>query len=371
MKTRFPVMLLVRELGLGGTERQTAETARWLDRSLFEPHVGCFRANGFRAEELRDAGVPVIELPAASLRNPSALKAGTRMGEYLRRHEIQLVHTFDTPMNLFGVPVARAFRVPVVLSSQRAFRELTRQPARHLLRLTDRLVDGIVVNCKAVERHLVEEERVPASLVHLCYNGIDTRLFCPGGVPRPEAIAGAALTIGVVCAVRPEKDLSTLLRAFACVRSVQPKLKLVVVGSGPSRGGLLRLSRDLGIEADCHFEPAARDVAAWMRAIDIFVLPSLSEALSNALMEAMACGCCPVASDVGGNPELVIPMQTGLLFRRGDAADLAGKLVLLAGDPVLRRMLAANAAAHIADRFSPTASAGRMGGIYCDFLEAC
>jgi glycosyltransferase involved in cell wall biosynthesis len=86
-------------------------------------------------------------------------------------------------------------------------------------------------------------------------------------------------------------------------------------------------------------------------------------------MEAMACGCCPVASDVGGNPELVIPMETGLLFRRGDAADLAGKLAVLIRDSVLRRALGANAAARIADRFSPAESAFRMGEIYRRLLE--
>ena len=73
-----------------------------------------------------------------------------------------------------------------------------------------------------------------------------------------------------------------------------------------------------------------------------------SEALSNALIEAMACGCCPVASDVGGNPELVASMETGLLFQPGDVADLVAKLELLAGDSALRRSLAARAAARIA-----------------------
>ncbi len=370
MNGRYPVLLMVRELGLGGTERQLTETARGLDRSIFEPHVGCFRADGFRAEDLREAGVPVVRFPAGSLMNASTFSGAAFMRRYLREHRIQLVHTFDTPTNLFGVPAAWAFRVPALLSSQRAYRELTPPFGRRLLRLTDRLADGIVVNCKAMERHMVTAEGVPPERVRVCYNGIDTGTFFPdAGEPRPAPIADAQVTIGVVCALRPEKDLPTLVRAFALVRAKRPGLKLVIAGSGSCREELGALAQELGIAADCHFEPAVRNVVPWMRAIDIFVLPSRSEALSNSLMEAMACGCCPVASDVGGNPELVIPMRTGLLFRAGDARELADRLDLLTGRPELRRSLGAEAARTISRDFSLEASARQMGSIYSGFLS--
>jgi glycosyltransferase involved in cell wall biosynthesis len=110
-------------------------------------------------------------------------------------------------------------------------------------------------------------------------------------------------------------------------------------------------------------------VAPWYRNIDIFVLPSLSEALSNSLMEAMACGCAVVASNVGGNPELVTDRQTGLLFPSRDAAALADGLRLLIGNERLRSTLAGAAACSIAERFSLAASARRMEQIYLNLLE--
>ena len=116
---------MARELGLGGTERQLAEIALSLDRGQFEPHVGCFTDGGFRARELREAGVPILELGVRSLVSGSAWSGARRMGAYLARHGIGLVHAFDVPMDLFAVPVARAYRTPVVLSSQRAHRGLT------------------------------------------------------------------------------------------------------------------------------------------------------------------------------------------------------------------------------------------------------
>ena len=127
------------------------------------------------------------------------------------------MHTFDTPVNLFVPPVARCFRVPVVLSSQRAFRH-KHSVAGRLLRLTDRIVDGVVLNCQAVARHMEDEEGNPPSRNHLCYNGIDRSIFHVGESARPAVLGSSGLTIGVVCALRPEKDLATLFRAFAAFR---------------------------------------------------------------------------------------------------------------------------------------------------------
>jgi glycosyltransferase involved in cell wall biosynthesis len=367
-RKRVPILLMVQELGIGGTERQTTATALALDHSFFEPHIGAFRARGFRVDELREAGIPVFEIPVTSLIGPSVIRGALQLGRYLRLHRIQLVHTFDTPANLFAPLVARFLRVPVVLSSQRSYRQLN-PPARRLLRLTDRIVDGVVVNCQAVARHMVDEEGNPPSRNHLCHNGIDTSIFHVGESERPAVLGPSGLTIGVVCGLRPEKDLETLLRAFAALRRQWQDARLAIVGSGSTLAGLQSLSRDLHIAAACHFEPAVRDVVPWIRALDIFVLPSRSEALSNSLMEAMACGCCSIASDAGGNPELVTPMRTGLLFKSGDHEDLAAKLELLASNPALRRSLAAEAAARIAREFSLEEAGRRMGEIYRSFLD--
>ncbi len=176
--------------------------------------------------------------------------------------------------------------------------------------MTDRLVDGIVVNCEYMRQHLENDENVPAKLIHLCYNGIDTAVFRPEAQKRPVEVADATVVIGVVCALRPEKGLSTLVEAFAAIAQQHPGVKLAIVGSGPCLPELQEQARAAQIADRCVFVPKTNEVARWLRAIDIFVLPSLTEALSNALMEAMACGCCAVASRVGGNPELLGAIRT-------------------------------------------------------------
>ncbi len=358
-----PVLLMVRELGPGGTERQITEIAKALDRSRFEVHVGCFH-EGIRALELRAAGIPVVRLPVSSFLSPGALGGARQMGRYLRRHGIRIVHTFDYPLNCFGVPVAKLFRTPVVLSSQRADRALNPPRYNRVLRMTDRMVDGIVVNCDAIRRRLVNDEGVPEKLIRLCPNGVDTQVF--RDAPKPES---GTLTIGAVSVLRPEKGLDILIRAFARVRLEHPALQLAIVGSGPELPGLAALVQEHRIAEWVRFEPSLTDVAGRLQSIDIFVLPSLSEALSNSLMEAMACGCAVVASNVGGNPELLTDGETGLLFERANHEDLAAKLRMLIEQPALRRRLAESASRRMRDEFSIAASASRMGAIYDEFLS--
>jgi len=314
--------------------------------------------------------VPVLEMPMhgfLSLDSPRDLRL---MGRYVRRHGIRLVHTFDYPMNVFGIPAARLLRVPVVLASQRSYRSLIPPKYHGMLRLSDRLANGIVVNCEAIRRHLVEDYCVPERKIQVWHNALDTTQFHPAPRQRPPELRDASLVIGSVSVLRAPKGLPVLLEAFARVRPSQPGLRLVLVGSGPDREALARQSRDLGIHDACLFRPSVPDVVPWLRAIDLFVLPSISEAFSNSLMEAMACGCCPIASRVGGNPELIRHGETGLLFESRDSADLAAQLLAAIQNAPLRETLARNAAAWVAEQFALPRSIGRIQQIYEHFLAA-
>jgi glycosyltransferase involved in cell wall biosynthesis len=366
----WPVLLMAYELDQGGSERQLTEIAKALDRSRFEPHVGCLRPDGVRARELNAAGVPIVHFPVRSFASPSALSGAWQLARYIQHHKIRLVHTYDYPLTAFAVPVAKFFTPAIVLSSTRSHRELVPQNYLKLVRITDHLVKGIVVNCEFLRRHLVQDENVPPNRIELCYNGLDLEQFRPLDSPRPAALPPDALLIGVVCVLRPEKDIATLLKAFAGIRNLGPRVKLAIVGSGPMRDPLEGEARALGIWEDCVFAPAAEKVADWLRAIDIFVLPSLSEALSNSLMEAMACGCCAVASNVGGNPEQIRNGETGRLFEPRDATGLSEILRTLVQDEPLRRRLAAAGQRTVRERFSIQSSVERMSEIYSKLINS-
>ncbi|MEJ7607880.1 MAG: glycosyltransferase family 4 protein [Bryobacteraceae bacterium] len=354
------VLLVAQSLGAGGSERQLTEIAKALDRSQFDPRVACFRPGGIRTQELESAGVPVLSFPFTSLRSWQALHSLHQLKLYLREERIEILHGFDPPANMFAVPVARLAGTPVVLSSQRSLRSLRSPRQRRVLRWTDRLVQGTVVNSEAVRQALMKEDDIPFERIHLCRNGLNTNRFRPVLARTPNH----APLIGSVCVLRPEKGLETLIHAFAVILRKYPLARLRIIGSGPAEPELQSLSTKLNLKEACEFLPATANVAEALQEIDIFVLPSLSEAMSNSLMEAMACGCCAVASDVGGNPELVSDGSTGLLFRTGDEAHLASVLERLLADPAFQLTLGEAGCRRMHAEFTLEHSARTMGQIY-------
>jgi glycosyltransferase involved in cell wall biosynthesis len=218
--------------------------------------------------------------------------------------------------------------------------------------------------------HLIADEGVRRDRIHLCYNGLDARRFRRAVVPRPQQIPPTALVVGTLCALRPEKDLLTLVEAFAACHQRVPDLFLLVVGDGPERTRLeLEISRR-GLTERCYLQPTVPDVVPWLSLMDVFVLPSRFEALPNALMEAMACGCACIASRVGGTAELVQTGESGYLFEAGDAAALADHIMTLTGDAALRRRFGERATTRIATEFSLERAASRLSQLYDELLEA-
>jgi L-malate glycosyltransferase len=367
MAQRWPILLMVRELGIGGCERDVAKMALHLDRNRFEPHVGCFISEGFRGRELRDAGIPILRLPVRSFKSYSAVRAMFTMRRYVREHGIRLVHAFDIPTDLFGIPAARFSGVPAVIASQLSYRSMYPRMDQWLMAGIDRMADRIVVNSYAVGDELIAKN-VPAAKIHVSHNGVEASEFYPRQVSRPEALAGASLVIGTVCVLRQEKRLDLLIRAFARVRSLDAAMKLLVVGSGVELPRMETLADELRIRQACCFIPATADVVPWMRSIDVFVLSSEHESFPNALLEAMACGCAPVASSVGGVPELIAAGRNGLLFKAGDLDGLTRMLELVVQDVEIRRTLARNAAVTARDEFSIERNVRRAEALYESLL---
>ena len=355
----MPVLLTVRELDQGGVERDVTKIAMHLDRARFAPHVAAFYAHGLRYEELRAAGIPILDLPLRSLISLDAVRLAATMRRYLKQHAIEVVHAYDAS-GVFTTPVARLAGVPVVIGSQLSYREILDQRTQKLLRWSDAVPDAILVNCEAIRKYMIEHEHVKAERIEICYNGVDTTQFYPPP-SRPEA----ASTIGVVCALRAEKNLPLLQEAFASAWRMYPELKLKIVGSGVELNALQENAARLGIERATIFVPATPNVPDQLRSMDIFVLPSYSEAFSNSLLEAMACGCAVIGSRVGGMPELTGDHEErGLLFTSGDVQGLATQLKRLIEDPKLRQDLGRRAAQFAKERLSIQIAAERTGAMY-------
>ena len=342
---------MVRRLNYGGCERDLAKIAMGLDRSEFTPYVGCFRPDGLRVEELQKAGIPIIAFPIESFRSMGAVRAAMDMRRYIRQYGIQLVHCFDVPTAMWGAPVSRFWGVPTVIS-QLSYRTLNTAGERRVLRFADRVSTRIVVNCLAMQRHMVEDEGAPLQKTYLCYNGVDTAIFHPGPAARPEKLNGASVVLGTVANLREEKGIDLLLKAYAQLRKTVQGTKLFIVGDGPQMDELQKLAGDLGVQNDTLFQIGKPDISNEMRALDVFVLPSYSEAFSNALLEAMSSGCAVIGSNIGGTPELIDDGRNGLLFQSRSPEDLAAKLRIVVENAELRSRFQKESAVRARQEFS-------------------
>lgn len=366
------VLIAVRELGIGGSERQACLIARLLDPKLVRVSVGCFIPTGLRRDELDAAGLPVKVFPLRSFLSWRFAITAARARRWISRENVALVHCFDYPTALFFAAAIAPFKNVRLLTSLRSYRQLIPQPYRFLLRRAEWVSDGIVLNSERVRDDVVHHEGLAVSRLHVLYNAVDPLEFSPpknlSERPRPPQLAGASLVVGCVCGIRVEKDLPTLMRAVALLQAEIPGLRLVLVGSGPAEPEIHALRAQLALENICLLVPQESRIQSWLAGIDIFVLPSTSEALSNALLEAMSSECAAVASDVGGNPEIIDSGVNGLLFPAGDVEALARALRLLAADPAQRLALASAGRESVAARFSPDTAARKLTDLYQNLL---
>jgi sugar transferase (PEP-CTERM/EpsH1 system associated) len=215
-----------------------------------------------------------------------------------------------------------------------------------LRRLHSPLVDQYITVSKDLRRFLVERIGIAPGRITQIYNGVDTQRFVPASTRPITALPTGFATegivrIGSVGRIQAIKDYATLLRALAALLDRRPDLRrvarLVVIGDGPLLETLRSLASELGIADIAWFPGASKDVPQMLQALDVFVLPSLNEGISNTILEAMATGLPVVASAVGGNVELVDDHVTGRLFIAGDVSSLSARLENYLDDRALRR----------------------------------
>ena len=238
-----------------------------------------------------------------------------------------------------------------------------------LRRIHSPLVDRYVVVSKDLERYLVRRVGIAAGRISQIYNGVDTERFTPrssgaaNGLPA-EFAGEDTLVIGTVGRIQPVKDQVTLLKAFAELVQRYARLRLAVIGDGPLLGDLRRFAETLGIAKLTWLPGAIDNIPDALRRFDVFVLPSLSEGISNTLLEAMASGVPVVATAAGGNLELVDDGYCGRLFPPGDVVTLARLLAAYVADPLLRQTHAIAARRVAVERFSLGTMVKRYQEVY-------
>ncbi|WP_153147919.1 TIGR03088 family PEP-CTERM/XrtA system glycosyltransferase [Dechloromonas sp. H13] len=225
--------------------------------------------------------------------------------------------------------------------------------------------------------YLTHIVRVPENKVLQVYNGVDADRFHSGSMasvmPGCPFVRPDCWIVGTVGRMQTVKDQPTLARAFIRALQLDPtlatRLRLVMIGAGPLRDECLQLLATAGV-ADLAWLPGERsDVPDVMRGLDCFVLPSLAEGISNTILEAMASGLPVIATDVGGNADLVSAGETGEIVPAADPEAMAQQIVRLANHPVLARRMGAAGRATVERQFSMEAMVAAYRGTYDKLLH--
>ncbi len=352
-KTR--VLLLTDEMEVGGTQRQIVHIASHLDRSRFEPTVIYFVNRSFFVDELERAGVPVIQVEKRGKIDPIFV---WRLRRALRDGRFDVTHCFAYSGEFWGTLAMRLLprrNRPALVSSVRGTYEWYSRWNWLVKRWVSARSHRVVANSRIAANYACRHLGWPDEAISIAYNGVQP--------PQVEASRSAALRrqlgfdTGQVMALFVgrlvvHKDLPCLLRAAARLRDQLPQLRFVLAGDGPLHADVMRQMAEQGLEDRVSLLGQRDDVQDLIDAADIVVLPSLREGLSNVILEGMMGGKPVVASRAGGNVELVIDNETGLLFDVGDDAGLAAALQSLAHDAPLRSRLGEGARRRAQEAFS-------------------
>jgi glycosyltransferase involved in cell wall biosynthesis len=262
-------------------------------------------------------------------------------------------------------------RVPVALASKRSLDTYPKRPDRWACGVVNNLADCVTANAEAVRRHVQAVERCRPDKIVVIPNGVDLRRF--RGVQSapttpPVELPHSGPILGSVARLSPKKGQATLLEAAALVSRRRPDATFVLVGEGPQRAELGAHADRLGLNGRLRFLGPVENPVPLLSRMDIFVLPSHMEGMSNALLEAMAAGRPVVATDVGGNAEVVLDGVTGLLVPPRDPCRMADALLALLDDPARAGAMGAAGRARVEDHFSAGVMVRRLEGLYRELL---
>ncbi len=296
-----------------------------------------------------------------------------RVYKLLRELRPAVVHTRNLGAMEFQLP-AWAARVPLRVHSEHGWdtNDLggVSRTNQRLRRVYGVGTHRFVALSKAIEAYLTGPVGFARERVLRICNGVDTQRFAPA-TTAPEAWPyrrGEHLVIGAVGRMQTVKDPLNLVDAFLRLRELcpadWPRLRLAMLGGGPLLPAAVERLQQAGASDQAWLPGDRSDVAALLPHFDIFALPSQAEGISNTLLEAMACGCAPVATDVGGNPELVESEANGLLVPSQDSAALAAALARLVNEPALRQRLADASLARARAQFSLDGMIAAYGSLY-------
>ncbi len=354
--------------GPGGAEMLVSRLAGRLDRSRFRS-VACLPRPGWLKDQFDLQGIDTHVLKMSRIFDLTWILHACRLA---RQEGVSLIHAHEFDAITLGSLVAKLVRVPCVATIHGKNYYWERRRRRLAVQVVSHFVTMVVVS-EDLKRFITRNVGVPAERIKVIYNGQETSQ--PVRSEEKERLRTELdlqenkQVVGLVGSLYPVKGHQYLLAAVPQILKIHPHTTFLIAGRGELELPLKEEVKRCGLEKQVCFLGFREDVSTLLSLLDAFVLPSLSEGLSMALLEAMAAGKAVVATDVGGNPEVVVDGETGFLVPPRDADALAAKICLLLEDNLQSRRLGENGRARVRQCFSFQAMVNKYQDLYDNCLQ--
>lgn len=359
------ILHLIETSGPGGAEKMLISLVENLDKSRYQSLIGLLR-DGWLNTQFRLRGFETVIIPQRR-----GLDAGWvyKCIKLIRQKHVDLLHAHEFTMNVYGSIAAWNTGVPVITTVHGKGYYGDNWWRRLAYRFVARQVFQMVAVSVDIRRLLIERIGVRSHNLVTIYNGIDSKAYCPSEgreqMRKELGIAETAPVIGTIGNLYPVKGHTYLLKAAGRVVRMFPESLFLIVGRGGLLQNLQEEARQFGIERNVRFLGFREDIPNLLQAMDLFVLPSLSEGLALSLLEAMSAALPVIATDVGGNPEVVLDGETGFLVPPKDPESLALKIMFLFRNRSLAQKLGVNGQQRVEEKFNLE----RMVSAYQQFYE--
>lgn len=357
------VCFMIDRLSRAGTETQLLALIRTLDRAKIQPTLVLLDGEDDLSRALEPADCPVVRLGVRKLFSGRAVSAARRLRAFWREHRPDVLQTYFLDAAYFGAPLAKLSGIRKVLRVRNNLGYWLTARHRVMGKMVRPFVDATLTNTDAGRDALVSHDGLPAARVAVLENGVDTARFKRFMLPDTSK---KLVRVGCVANLRPVKNIDGLMRAAKAALAKFPQLTFEVAGDGEQRPELERLHTQLGLGERFTLCGSVSDVPAFLRKLDIAVLPSHSEGMSNALLEYMAAGRAVIATDVGANARLLDGGRCGLLVPSGDEGAIVDAFGALLENPLRAAGYGAAARRRVDAEFSRDAMRKRFEAYYAE-----
>jgi glycosyltransferase involved in cell wall biosynthesis len=368
---KINLLHIIPTLQIGGAEKQVVTLLKHIDKKKYSVTLCCLHHGGPLKKELEDEDVEIVIL---GMRLRYIAVSLYKLIRLMRKNSVQIVHTHLYTDHVWGRVAALIAGVPVIVTTEHG-RGLWKK-RRHLLfeRIANRFTDMKIAVSEDIRQIRIKREHASPDRIVTIMNAINTDEFIVSdgirNAKRKEVrIKGDEFVIGTVARLDPDKAIDILLDAVLRVSEKTERVKCLLVGDGGLRRRLENYTERIGLAGKVIFTGARTDIAALLSVMDIYVNSSHREGISVSLLESMAAGKPVVATEVGGNPEIINDNSVGILVPANNAEALAGAVNMLLHDKEKRLQMGKNARERIINEFSISSQSKKIESLYENLLR--